>query len=41
MNLPNKLTLARFILTVLFLAVLFSQIRFCQTIALALFIAGA
>jgi CDP-diacylglycerol--glycerol-3-phosphate 3-phosphatidyltransferase len=41
MNLPNKLTLARFILTVLFLAVLFSQIRFCQTIALALFVAGS
>jgi len=36
MNLPNKLTISRFILTVAFLAVL----PFHQTIALALFIAG-
>jgi CDP-diacylglycerol--glycerol-3-phosphate 3-phosphatidyltransferase len=40
MNLPNKLTLSRFILTALFLAVLFSRVRFCETIALVLFIAG-
>src|SRR5438067_9182789 len=37
MNLPNKLTLSRFLLTVAFLAVMFSQIRFHETIALFLF----
>ena len=40
MNLPNKLTISRFALTVAFLAVMFSQVRFHQSIALALFIAG-
>src|SRR6266700_1779453 len=40
MNLPNKLTISRFIFTIAFLAVMFSQIRFHQTIALVLFIAG-
>lgn len=40
MNLPNKLTLSRFALTVAFLAVMFSQVRFHQTIALVLFVAG-
>src|SRR6266487_5938295 len=40
MNLPNKLTISRFVLTVAFLAVMFSQVRFHQSIALALFIAG-
>ncbi len=40
MNLPNKLTISRFVLTVAFLAVMFSQVRFHETIALALFIAG-
>ncbi|HWX20799.1 MAG TPA: CDP-diacylglycerol--glycerol-3-phosphate 3-phosphatidyltransferase [Candidatus Binatia bacterium] len=40
MNLPNKLTFARFLLTVAFLAVMFSQGPFHQTIALVLFIAG-
>jgi CDP-diacylglycerol--glycerol-3-phosphate 3-phosphatidyltransferase len=40
MNLPNKLTLSRFILTVAFLAVLFSGARFHQTVALVLFVAG-
>src|ERR1043166_9406959 len=40
MNLPNKLTLARFILTVAFLVVMFSRVRFHETIALALFVAG-
>jgi len=40
MNLPNKLTISRFILTVAFLVVMFSQVRFHETIALALFIAG-
>src|SRR2546425_1549014 len=40
MNLPNKLTLSRFILTVAFLAVMFSQVHFHETIALVLFIAA-
>src|SRR5713226_7317853 len=40
MNLPNKLTISRFIFTIAFLAVMFSQVRFHQSIALALFIAG-
>src|SRR5438445_5564300 len=40
MNLPNKLTISRFILTVAFLAVMFSRVRFHQTIALTLFVAG-
>src|SRR5882762_11890355 len=37
MNLPNKLTISRFILTVAFLAVMYSQVRFHVTIALVLF----
>jgi len=40
MNLPNKLTISRFLLTVAFLVVMFSQVRFHETIALALFVAG-
>ncbi|MGA2867085.1 MAG: CDP-diacylglycerol--glycerol-3-phosphate 3-phosphatidyltransferase [Verrucomicrobiota bacterium] len=40
MNLPNKLTISRFLFTAAFLAVMFSRVRFCETIALALFIAG-
>jgi CDP-diacylglycerol---glycerol-3-phosphate 3-phosphatidyltransferase len=40
MNLPNKLTLSRFVLTGFFLAVIFSGVRFHQTIALVLFVAG-
>jgi CDP-diacylglycerol--glycerol-3-phosphate 3-phosphatidyltransferase len=40
MNLPNKLTVSRFGLTVAFLVVMFSQIRFHETIALALFAAA-
>lgn len=40
MNLPNKLTISRFIFTIAFMAVMFSQVRFYQTIALVLFIAG-
>src|SRR6266516_5684069 len=40
MNLPNKLTLSRFVLTVAFLVVMFSRVRFHETIALALFVAG-
>ena len=41
MNLPNKLTISRFILTVAFLAVMFSEVKFHHTIALALFVAAA
>src|SRR6478736_4936460 len=40
MNLPNKLTLSRFVLTVAFLIVMFSRIRFHETVALLLFIAA-
>jgi CDP-diacylglycerol--glycerol-3-phosphate 3-phosphatidyltransferase len=40
MNLPNKLTVSRFLLTVAFLAVMFSRVRFHETIALVLFVAG-
>jgi CDP-diacylglycerol---glycerol-3-phosphate 3-phosphatidyltransferase len=41
MNLPNKLTVSRFALTVLFLWALFSSLRFNNTLALILFnIAG-
>src|SRR5215467_11917513 len=40
MNLPNKLTLSRFGFTVAFLVVMFSKVRFHQTIALALFVAA-
>jgi CDP-diacylglycerol---glycerol-3-phosphate 3-phosphatidyltransferase len=40
MNLPNKLTLSRFVLTGAFLVVIFSGVRFHQTLALALFAAA-
>src|SRR5712664_559317 len=40
MNLPKKLTISRFILTVAFLVVMFSRVPFHETIALALFVAG-
>ncbi len=40
MNLPNKLTISRFLITIAFLAVMFSRIRFHETICLVLFIAG-
>src|SRR6266478_8810510 len=40
MNLPNKLTLSRFVLTVAFLVVMFSTVPYRETIALVLFIAG-
>jgi len=40
MNLPNKLTLSRFFLTLAFLAVMFSRARFHETLALAIFIAA-
>jgi CDP-diacylglycerol---glycerol-3-phosphate 3-phosphatidyltransferase len=41
MNVPNKLTVSRFALTVLFLAAIFSTIRFGETIALLLFSAAS
>ena len=41
MNLPNKLTLSRFALTVAFLAVMFSQVRYRETLALLLFSAAS
>ena len=37
MNVPNKLTVSRFVLTVAFLAVFFSRIRYHETISLVLF----
>src|SRR2546425_4703775 len=40
MNLPNKLTLSRFLLTVAFLGVMFSRVQLHETIALALFVAA-
>src|SRR5512133_198882 len=47
MNLPNKLTISRFLLTIAFLVVMFSKNLFSQsisayheTVALALFVAG-
>ena len=38
MNLPNKLTISRFILTVAFMVVMFSQVPYHETIALVLFV---
>ena len=40
MNLPNKLTVSRFVLTIAFLGVMFSQVKYHETVALVLFIAG-
>lgn len=40
MNLPNKLTVSRFILTAAFLAVMFSRMPFHETVSLVLFIAA-
>src|SRR5256885_14251774 len=37
MNLPNKLTISRFILTIAFMAVIFSQSRYHEPISLILF----
>ncbi len=41
MNLPNKLTVSRFALTVVFLGVMFSQFRFRESVALVLFSAAS
>jgi CDP-diacylglycerol---glycerol-3-phosphate 3-phosphatidyltransferase len=40
MNLPNKLTISRFVFTFAFLAAMFIQFKFHETVALAFFIAG-
>jgi len=40
MNVPNRLTISRFFLTFLFLAVLFSDFSYSETIALVLFAAA-
>src|SRR5882724_9349993 len=37
MNVPNKLTVSRFVLTIAFLVVMFSEMHFYETIALLLF----
>ena len=41
MNLPNKLTLSRFVLTAAFLVVMFSNRRYYETVALLLFSAAS
>src|SRR5947207_9630527 len=41
MNLPNKLTVSRFVLTVAFLAAIFSDLPYHETLALALFSAAS
>src|SRR5438876_8323847 len=41
MNVPNKLTISRFVLTVAFLALMFSKIRYHETFALLLFSAAS
>ena len=41
MNVPNKLTVSRFILTIAFLAVMFSRVKYHMSIALVLFLAAA
>jgi CDP-diacylglycerol--glycerol-3-phosphate 3-phosphatidyltransferase len=41
MNLPNKLTVSRFLLTIAFVAAIYSPIRFHETIAMVLFITAA
>jgi CDP-diacylglycerol--glycerol-3-phosphate 3-phosphatidyltransferase len=38
MNLPNKLTVSRLVLTILFLVVIFWEFRFNETVALVLFL---
>lgn len=41
MNVPNKLTVARFVLTAIFLIVFFNPFRFGNTVALCIFIAAS
>jgi CDP-diacylglycerol---glycerol-3-phosphate 3-phosphatidyltransferase len=40
MNLPNKLTISRFLLTIAFLVAMYAQVNYHHTIALVLFIAA-
>ena len=40
MNVPNRLTISRFVLTIAFLAVIFAKPPYYETIALALFSAA-
>jgi CDP-diacylglycerol--glycerol-3-phosphate 3-phosphatidyltransferase len=40
MNLPNKLTASRFVLTIAFLIAMFSQVPFHRTVALVFFVAA-
>ena len=40
MNLPNKLTISRFVFTFAFLVAMFAQFKFHETVALAMFVAG-
>ena len=40
MNVPNQLTVSRFVLTAAFLAVFFARFPFSDTVALALFVAA-
>jgi CDP-diacylglycerol---glycerol-3-phosphate 3-phosphatidyltransferase len=41
MNLPNKLTLSRFVLTVAFLVAMFLHFHYCETVGLLLFSAAS
>src|SRR3989441_9286190 len=41
MNLPNKLTISRFVLTLAFLAAIFSEIPYHETLALLLFVVAS
>jgi CDP-diacylglycerol---glycerol-3-phosphate 3-phosphatidyltransferase len=40
MNLPNKLTVSRFVLTIVFMAIMFSEVPYHRTMALIIFIGG-
>lgn len=41
MNLPNKLTVGRFVLTAIFLVVFFARVPYADTIALVIFVAAS
>ncbi|MCS1410876.1 MAG: CDP-diacylglycerol--glycerol-3-phosphate 3-phosphatidyltransferase [Verrucomicrobia subdivision 3 bacterium] len=41
MNVPNQLTISRFVLTAIFLMVVFAEIPFGETISLAIFVAAS
>lgn len=41
MNLPNKLTVSRFVLTVAFVAAMVSEVRWHETVSLVLYVAAA